>query len=205
MRGNYPNDRNDYIAGHHKHQISSVISQKSSWVVTIDRTMRRKTLADFDTLVDKYNREIFAYLWRMMRDPLDAEDALQETFIRAFRGLPRLEDDSNLRAWLYKIATNVAFTHLKKRTRNESRITDLTEFTTSAAADKQPQRDLLESVLQAVEQLPHKQQAALMLRNYQGFSYAEIGTTLDCSPEAARANVYQAIKKLRNLFSEELK
>jgi RNA polymerase sigma-70 factor (ECF subfamily) len=52
-------------------------------------------------------------------------------------------------------------------------------------------------VLQAVEKLPHKQQAALMLRNYQGFSYEEIGETLDCSPEAARANVYQAIKKLR--------
>ncbi len=167
--------------------------------------MITKTLANFDTLVDQHNREIFAYLWRMMRDPQDAEDALQETFIRAFRGLPRLQDDSNLRAWLYKIATNVAYSQLKKRTRNASRTTDLTDFTPIVTFDNLEQHDLLEAVLQAVEQLPHKQQAALMLRNYQGFSYAEIGTTLDCSPESARANVYQAVKKLRIQFAEETK
>ncbi len=61
----------------------------------------------------------------------------------------------------------------------------------------------IQAVLQAVEQLPHKQQAALMLRNYQGFSYEEIGAALDCSSESARANVYQAVKKLRKQFAEE--
>lgn len=167
--------------------------------------MHTKTLTDFNELVDQHSREIFAYLWRMMRDSQDAEDALQETFIRAFRGFPRLEDDSNLRAWLYKIATNVAYTQLKKRNRQASRTIDLTEFTPIAASDNLERRDLMEAVLQAVEQLPHKQQAALMLRNYQGFSYEEIGTALDCSPEAARANVYQAVKKLRHQFSEKVK
>ena len=159
--------------------------------------MHTKTLNDFDKLVDEHSREIFAYLWRMLRDPQDAEDALQETFLRAFRGFPRREDDSNLRAWLYKIATNVAYTLLKKRNRRASRTTDLTEFTPIATSDNLARRDLLEAVLQAVKILPHKQQAALMLRNYQGFSYDEIGEALDCSPEAARANVYQAVKKLR--------
>jgi RNA polymerase sigma-70 factor (ECF subfamily) len=165
--------------------------------------MHTKTLTDFETLVDEHSREIFAYLWRMLRDPQDAEDALQETFLRAFRGFPRLEDDSNLRAWLYKIATNVAFTQLKKRKRLASRTTDLTEFTPIAASDNLEQRDLLAVVLQAVEKLPYKQHASVMLRNYQGFSYEEIGQVLDCSPEAARANVYQAIKKLRSQFAVE--
>jgi RNA polymerase sigma-70 factor (ECF subfamily) len=165
--------------------------------------MNAKTLTEFDTLVDKHSREIFAYLWRIMHDTQDAEDALQETFLRAFRGFPRLHNNTNLRAWLYKIATNVAYTHLKRRSRRASHITDLTEFTPIAAPDKREEHDLLEAVLQAVERLPHKQQAALMLRNYQGFNYEEIGTILECSPESARANVYQALKKLRNHFLEE--
>jgi len=165
--------------------------------------MPTKTLTDFDTLVDEHSREIFAYLWRMLRDPQDAEDALQETFLRAFKGFPRLEDDSNLRAWLYKIATNVAYTLLKKRNRLSSRTSDLSEFTSIATNDDLARCDLMEVVLQAVEQLPHHQQSALMLRNYQGFSYGEIGEALDCSPEAARANVYQAVKKLRRQFAVE--
>ena len=167
--------------------------------------MHTKTLADFDALVDEHSREIFAYLWRILRNPQDAEDALQETFFRAFRGFPRLENDANLRAWLYKIATNVAYTQLKKRSRRDSHTTNLTEFTPITTSDNLEQRDLLEAVLQAVETLPPKQQAALMLRNYQGFCYEEIGSALDCSPEAARANVYQAVKKLRGQFVEEVK
>ena len=167
--------------------------------------MNTITLTNFDTLVDQHSQEIFAYLWRMMRDSEDAEDALQETFMRAFRGFPRLKNTANLRAWLYKIATNVAYTQLKKRSRLASRTTDLTDFTPIAASDNLERRDLLEAVLQAVEQLPHKQQAALMLRNYQGFTYDEIGDALNCSPEAARANVYQAVKKLRDQFAEETK
>jgi RNA polymerase sigma-70 factor (ECF subfamily) len=162
--------------------------------------MHTKTLTDFDTLMDAHSREIFTYLWRMLRDPQDAEDALQDTFLRAFRGFPHLKDDSNLRAWLYKIATNVAYTLLKKRNRLASRTTDLTDFNPISASDNHKQRELLEVVLQSVERLPHKQQAALMLRHYQGFSYEEIGETLDCSPGAARANVHQAIKKLRDQF-----
>jgi RNA polymerase sigma-70 factor (ECF subfamily) len=167
--------------------------------------MSIRTLADFNHLVDEYSREIYHYLWRMLRDPLDAEDALQEAFLRAFRGFPRLKDHSNLRAWLYKIATNVAYTERKRQNRRGSRTTDLSDFSPIATTDNLEQRDLMEAVLQAVEQLPYKQQAALMLRNYQGFSYEEIGATLDCSAEAARANVYQAIKKLRVQFSEETK
>ncbi len=164
--------------------------------------MTRITFTNFDQLVELYSRELFAYLWRMMRDPEDAEDALQETFIRGFRGLPRLKDNTNLRAWLYKIATNVAYSQFKKRNRQNSRTTELTEFTPIATTDNLERRDQLEAVLQLVEKLPHKQQTALMLRNYQGFTYEEISIALDCSPESARANVYQAIKKLRQEFSE---
>ena len=164
--------------------------------------MKTKTFAEFDTFVERHRREIFAYIWRMIRNHQDAEDAFQETFIRAFQGFARLKNNSNLRAWLYKIATNVAYTHLKQHARQESRVTDLTEFTPIVVDDNIEKHDLLEAVMQAVDQLPYKQQAALILHNYQGFKYDEIAAVLDCSPESARANVYQALKKLRKQFAE---
>jgi RNA polymerase sigma-70 factor (ECF subfamily) len=179
-----------------------IISQILFWVVTINRDMKTKTYADFDDLIQRHHQEIFSYLWRLMRDPMDAEDALQETYLRAFRAFSRIEDDAHLRAWLYKIATNVANTMLKKRNRLASRTTDLMEFI-SVNPNEFELFEQLEAVFQTVEKLPYKQKVALILRNFHGLPYEEIGLTLDCSPEAARANVYQAIKKLRKNFAEE--
>ena len=73
---------------------------------------------DFETLVKAHSAELFAYVWRMLRDTTDAEDCLQETFLRAFRSYGRVRAGSNYRAWLYKIATNTARSQWKRRTRN---------------------------------------------------------------------------------------
>jgi RNA polymerase sigma-70 factor (ECF subfamily) len=167
--------------------------------------MNRKRISDFNLLVEKHNREIYAYLWRMLRDPLDAEDALQESFLRAFRGFPYLKNEDNLRAWFYKIATNVAYTYLKQRTLHENRTAKLDEASSPAFQPNPDQAEIMEAVRIAVESLPQKQRAALVLRNYQGFEYTEIAQILKCSEDTARANVYQALKKLRNLFAEEAK
>ena len=164
--------------------------------------MTTKTLSDFDVLVDRHSREIFSYLFRLLRNQQDAEDASQETFLRAFRAFPRLKNDSNLRAWLYKIATNVAYTQIKKRKRSNENIVDFSINSLKSLDHNLEQVDLLETVIQTVNKLPHKQRAALLLRNYQGCSYEEISAALDCSPEAARANVYQATKSLRRQLAE---
>jgi RNA polymerase sigma-70 factor, ECF subfamily len=156
-------------------------------------------LSIFDELVELHSREIYTYLWRLLRAPEDAEDALQETFLRAFRSFPGLKDHTNLRAWLYKIATNVAYTQIKCRNRDLKRTTELFEVPTTF---DHVSRDLLQMVLAAVQNLPTKQGAAVILRNYQGLSYAEIGAALDCSADSARANYYQGLKKLRQKFAE---
>jgi len=166
--------------------------------------MNKINIADFDLLVQNHSHEIYNYLWRMLRDSQDAEDAMQETFTRAFRGFPRLQNTSNLRAWLYKIATNVAYTQRKRTSRYNSQITGLSEFPALATSDNLEIRDAFEAVMQAIEQLPHKQRISLILRNYQGCDYQEIAEALDCSPASARSNVYQALKKLRSQFAEKV-
>jgi RNA polymerase sigma-70 factor (ECF subfamily) len=162
-------------------------------------------MIEFEVLVDKHSAEIFAYIWRMLRDTPDAEDCLQETFLRAYRAYARLPIDANHRAWLYKIATNTARTQLKRRVRDQQRMIDLDPDLPSAdhssPLDRVAQREQLALIGQAVEALPYQQRAALIMKKYQELSYEAIASALNCSEDAARANVYQALKKLRAQLS----
>ena len=158
------------------------------------------SMPDFETLVDAHSAELFAYVWRMLRDTADAEDCLQETFLRAYRSFARLRPDTQHRAWLYKIATNTTRTHLKQRGRIAARTLDLDpdlQSDKSSPVDQVDQRQLIEAVARAVAALPDQQRAALIMRKYQELSYAEIAAALDCTEDSARANAYQALKKLR--------
>ena len=155
------------------------------------------TQQPFEALVEMHRDEIFAYLWRLI--PGDqAEDCLQETFLRAFRAYERTAPDSNYRAWLYKIATNVARSAHTRRQREMTRkLNHPIASEGRTLLDSVIFRDDLKVVLQAIETLPHKQRAALMMRKYQEMDYRDIGVALECSPATARAHVYQALKKLR--------
>lgn len=158
---------------------------------------------DFERLIEKHSKEIFAYLWRLTQNMQDAEDCLQDTFLRAYKSYPKLKHHDNLRAWLYKIATNVANTHLKKKTLEQHNTTELTHQINNG---HQPTPTLIEhkltieEVKAAVHKLPKKQQAALFMKKFQGMRYVEIAQALDINEDAARANVYQAMNKLRQQF-----
>jgi RNA polymerase sigma-70 factor (ECF subfamily) len=161
---------------------------------------------DFEELVERHSGEIFAYVWRMLRDTIDAEDCLQETFLRAFRSYSRVRVGTNYRAWLYKIATNAARSQWKRRSRSEAHMIDLDPELQAggmSVADRVEQKALLAAVMRAVEALPDQQRAALIMRKYQELSYAEIATALECTEAAARANVYQAAKKLSADFKAD--
>jgi RNA polymerase sigma factor (sigma-70 family) len=151
---------------------------------------------------DKYGKEIHAYLWRMLGDSQDADDGLQETFLRALRHrgrAPILEP----RAWLYAVAGNVARSQLRLRQREGDRRAAADQE--AAEPDGAADRDPAHAVPRAVERLPSKQRQALLLRRYQGMSYNEVAQVLGGSAQTARANVYQAIRKLRKTFPEEVR
>jgi RNA polymerase sigma-70 factor, ECF subfamily len=166
---------------------------------------RRSTVKpDFEELVERHSGEIFAYVWRMLRETHDAEDCLQETFLRAFRSYSRVRTGTNYRAWLYKIATNTARSQWKRRKRNEVHSIELDPDQPAdemSVVDRVERKALLAAVTSAVEALPDQQRAALIMRKYQELSYAEIATALECTEAAARANVYQAVKKLQTKFA----
>ena len=168
--------------------------------------MKRKP--EFDELVRVYSREIFAYLWRMLGDNELAEDCLQEVYLRGFKAYARLDGEANFRAWLYKIATNTAYSLREKEARISSKHLALDDI---EIEDKRtPHEDFdvkesLEKIAKAVATLPEMQRSAIVLRKYQEFTYSEIALILNCSESSARANVYQGLKKLRSRFAKKLK
>lgn len=151
----------------------------------------------FERLVRRHRGEILAYLRRFLGGDLEAEDVAQDTWLRAHRAFDRLPADANQRAWLYRIATNRALTTLRRRRRTLGRSSEVEiEGLPTATVDLDAGVSL-RAVGRAVAALPAKQRAALIGRRFQGLAYEELAVTLGCSAEAARANVYQAIRKLR--------
>jgi RNA polymerase sigma factor (sigma-70 family) len=149
-------------------------------------------------LVERHRPDIMAYLTRLLGDVHDAQDACQETFLRAHRAFTRLPAGSNARAWLYRIATNTGLTVARQRARRRTVAHDVDVDALPGPAAASPEhREAVRAVGSAVRALPPRQRAALMLRVFQGLAYVEIAASLGGNEATARANVYQAIKKLR--------
>jgi RNA polymerase sigma-70 factor (ECF subfamily) len=162
----------------------------------------------FETLIERYHDEIHSYLWRLLRNDADAQDATQEVFIRAYQAFGRLRPNSNHRAWLYKIATHCACTVLKRRQRHTQHIPfdDSAEHIAAPTPSPPAQtawNETLASLQRAIAALPLKQQQALILRHIHELEYPEIAQALHCSPASARANVYQALRSLRQTLKDK--
>ncbi|CAA9555862.1 MAG: hypothetical protein AVDCRST_MAG73-3272 [uncultured Thermomicrobiales bacterium] len=163
----------------------------------------------FDDLLDRHSAEIYRYACHLTRNCADADDLYQDTMLKAYRAFGRLDgaETHNYRAWLYKIATNTFLGDRRKRGR-EHPIDDALEATLPAAsldhAAGLDARDLLSEVSAFVAALPRKQRVALVLRKFHEVGYAEIAASLECSEEAARANVHEALRKLRRGFGDRL-
>jgi RNA polymerase sigma-70 factor (ECF subfamily) len=161
----------------------------------------------FSAVIDRVGAEIYRYAWHLTRNQADADDLYQETLIKAFKAYGRLPADANHRAWLYRIASNT-FISDKRKHKRDNPLTEIMEQTLSDGTPDHARgldaRDLLQEVEVFVEQLPPKQRVALVMRKYHGNDYALIAETLECSEVAARANVHEALRKLRQKFSHRL-
>jgi len=149
-------------------------------------------ISTFGELLERHEREIFAYALRLTGDRDDADDVYQETFLAAFRGWPPPRRGQE-RAWLYKIATNKVIDRARKAKRLV-RLSDVKDLRLAA-----PERDgvSLADLTAAVKVLPAGQRAAFVLRKVEGLEYADVARVLDCSEEAARSRVAEAMKKVR--------
>jgi RNA polymerase sigma factor (sigma-70 family) len=144
----------------------------------------------FQRFLDDHRDEVLRFLTAAV-GPNEAEDCFQETFIAALRAYPRLEQGSNLRAWVLTIARRKAIDAHRSRARRPLAVADLPETQAPAAADGRPE------LWEAVRRLPPRQRAAVTLRFVNDLPYDEVSAVMGCSPEAARRSVHEGLSRLR--------
>ncbi len=163
--------------------------------------MTRMGLQPFETVVAAHHAEIYRYLLRLTSRSGDADDLSQETFLRAYRAWEGLDDGANVRAWLFTIATNLARNHFRsegRRRRAYAGVSDTrTDVDPASPEEERRSRETQALVEKVVDGLPPKQRLAFVLRKLHDLEYDAIGRSLACSPESARAHVFQALKKIR--------
>jgi RNA polymerase sigma factor (sigma-70 family) len=149
------------------------------------------SLPPFQALLDRHAGEVLGVL-RGAVGRVDADDCFQETFLAALRAYPKLEHAGNLRGWLMTIAHRKAVDHHRAKGRRPLPVEEMAEIAVEGAL---PEPDA--GVWERVEELPPKQRAAVTLRFAGDLPHAQIAAALGCSPEAARRNLHEGIKRLR--------
>ncbi|MDE6334099.1 MAG: sigma-70 family RNA polymerase sigma factor [Muribaculaceae bacterium] len=145
-------------------------------------------------LLDRFKERLYLHIRRIVVSHEDAEDALQETFIRLFRSIGRLDEERHtLTAWAYRIATNEAM-----RVRSSRTVHRLLDDAADVAADSYVDySDVAAVKLQrAIHSLPHKQRVTFSLRYYDGLDYADIAHITDSTPESAKVSYAKAKQKI---------
>jgi RNA polymerase sigma factor (sigma-70 family) len=149
-------------------------------------------LPPFQVLLDCHGAAVYRFLVASVGAD-DADDCFQETFIAALRAYPRLAHAGNLKAWLLKIAQRKALDAHRARSRRPVPVESVPE---PAVVDVEP-ADSGAPLWDRVRELPEKQRMAVFLRSVADLSYADVAVALDCSPDAARRNVHEGLKRLR--------
>lgn len=149
-------------------------------------------LPPFQRLLEEHRVDVYRFLVATVGTQ-DADDCFQETFLAALRAYPRLRDASNLRGWLFRVATNKAMDHWRSAKRRPLPVEDVPERAVSETGDGRPE------LWSAVAGLPPMQRAAVVHRYVLDLPYAEIAQALGISEEAARANAYEGRRKLRSM------
>ena len=169
----------------------------------------------FGEIVSRYGDSVLGYLIKMTGDKEHAEDLFQETFKRVHEKSHTFKG-TEFKSWLFKIATNVTYDGFRKKQRAESKGFKANfsnengdDPVSTAAADNSfnpsvatVKAEQVEQVRQAVESLPDKQKAALVMAYYQQLSYREVALALDCSIGTVKTQMYRALKTLAHKLPE---
>jgi RNA polymerase sigma-70 factor, ECF subfamily len=161
----------------------------------------------FRALVERHSRAVYRLAHRMTGNPQDAEDVVQETFLKAYKQLSRFESRANFGTWLHRIGVNCSIDLIRSRPHRERGhdTSDLDQFSAAdsdRSGDASPERLMLSAEVQdrvtaAMSSLSRMERAAFVLRHFEGQSIDEISRMLGLKTNATKHSVFRAVKKMR--------
>jgi len=175
-----------------------------------DEQLVRKSQQDderaFGELVSRYESKVYSLALKMVRNPEDAEDVLQDTFLRAYRGIKSFKGNSTFSTWIYRITANSALMRLRKRQLPTVSIDDADEREAPInIADWAPgpveqmlNQETQAAMTEAIESLPPEFRQVFVLRDIEELSNAEVAEILDLSVAAVKSRLHRARLKVRN-------
>ena len=205
-------------------RLPSVIPEEAEGVengnisdLTLVRNAQREDVRAYDELVRRYQERIYATVYHMTSNHEDANDLVQETFIKAYRALKTFKGDSSFYTWVYRIAVNKTINFLKQRKNrlhmslndvdiNAENDPDLVAL----VSEKTPRRDLNMAELQdklnaAMLKLSEHHRMVVTLHDIQGLSHEEIGEIMDCNIGTVRSRLFYARQQLQGYLLDYLK
>lgn len=157
----------------------------------------------FTAIIKKYQEKLYWHIRRMVVDHEDANDVLQNMFIKVWKGLENFREDSQLYTWLYRIATNESLTFLtQQKKRNAVSLSDVENgLSNKLKSDSHFDANKLEWKLQlGIQQLPEKQRLVFNLRYYDEMPYEQMSKVLETSEGALKASYHHAAKKIEDFI-----
>jgi RNA polymerase sigma factor (sigma-70 family) len=155
--------------------------------------MRRGNRGAFELIYSRHSPALYAYCRHVLGCQYEAEDAVQQTFLNAFRAITADDRELKLRPWLYRIAYNQCISVIRRR---RERVTEEVESPTMGLSAQVEQREELRATLRDMEDLPEEQRTALVMSELKTFSHAEIADVLGCPPQRVKSLVFQARQSL---------
>ncbi len=161
----------------------------------------------FELILKKYQKQTYWHIRRIVIDHDDADDILQNTFIKVWENLSKFREDSKLYTWIYRIATNEALQFLQKKKQNlntkfDDVANELTEKLSAGAYFNGNQIEL--KLQQAILTLPEKQRIVFNMKYYDDLKYEEMQQVLDTSVGALKASYHHAVKKIEEYLRKQL-
>jgi RNA polymerase sigma-70 factor (ECF subfamily) len=162
---------------------------------------------EFRQLVETYSPRLYRVAYRMTRQTQDAEDLVQETFMRAYRAWPSFDGRANVATWLYRICVNAGVDWMRRQRSRPPSASQAPEIET-ASTGPDPERLALSResrhrIETAMEALSPKERAACTLRHCENWSIAEIGAALGLREAAAKNTIFRGVRKLRRALGEQ--
>ena len=163
-------------------------------------------------LIEKYKRMVYRLAMQITKNHADAEDVMQETFLKVYRSIRTFRKDAAFETWVYRIAVNEALNFVKRRERRQERAIETTaeaefeadlRYRAIRASDPHvyaEKAELRHYVTEAVNSLSLKHRTVVILHEFEGLTHAEIASILNCSEGTVRSRLHYARKKLRTLL-----